>query len=226
MDLNECIGILQSLSDPSTRKVYLNAGAKEPLFGVKMGDLRKLAKRIGIDHALALSLYASSNHDAMMLAGMICDPQKVTREILDQWIGEAKCTMVAQRCVAPLVAIKPDAWDIASAWTKSPHEMSACAGYTVYGMLFSDTPEHKLDLSQVRLIMVDIEAHIQFEQPYLQYAMNNCLIMAGIKIPSLSAYCLEIADRIGYIKPTIKVNNCNIQSASDYIRRYAPHATT
>jgi hypothetical protein len=46
--------------------------------------------------------------------------------------------------------------------------------------------------------------------------------MAGMYIVPLTSYCKEVADRIGYVKPTIKVNNCNIQSASDYILRYAP----
>ena len=74
MEYEACMKTLKNLGNPSMRKTYLNAGAQEPLFGVKMGDLHKFAEDIGIDHALALSLYVSGNHDAMMLGGMICDP--------------------------------------------------------------------------------------------------------------------------------------------------------
>lgn len=39
------------------RKTYRRHGAPEPLFGVKFGDLRPLAKRIGRDHDLAVRLW-------------------------------------------------------------------------------------------------------------------------------------------------------------------------
>lgn len=224
MEFEDYMKTLENMGNPAMRKIYLNAGAKEPLFGVKMGDLRKLAKEIGIDHTSALSLYASGNHDAMMLAGMICDPQRLTREILDQWVESSRCNMVAERCVAPLAAARGDAWEIAEAWMKSREEMTACAGFTIIGMLFSYIPDQDLDLDKVKNIIDDIESRIKIERPYLQNAMNNCLIMAGMYIVPMTAYCKDTADRIGYVKPTIKLNNCNIQSASDYILRYAPRS--
>ena len=222
MELQECLGILETKGDPSVRRTYLNSGAKEPLIGVKMGDLRLLAKTIKIDHALALALYASGIHDAMLLAGMVCDEAKLTRETLELWISQANCPSIAERCVAPLVAPRNDVWEIADAWANSQEEMRACAGFAIYGMLFSYLPDQKLDLEFVKEIIENIESRIKREKPYLQYAMNNCLIMAGIYIHPLSTYCLAVADRIGYVKPTLKINNCNIQSASDYIKRYAP----
>jgi 3-methyladenine DNA glycosylase AlkD len=224
MEYEACMKILENMGHPAIRKTYLNGGAKEPLFGVKMGDLRSFAQSIGIDQALALALYAGGNHDAKMLAGMICDPKLLSRDDLNRWADTSRCVMVADRCVAPLAAPRPDAWEIAEAWTKSPEEMTACAGFTIYGMLFSYLPDQDLDLEQVKRIIDEIESRVKIEKPYLQNAMNNCLIMAGMYIVPLSGYCKDVADRIGYVKPTIKVNNCNIQSASDYILRYAPRA--
>ncbi|MGB7595585.1 MAG: DNA alkylation repair protein [Erysipelotrichaceae bacterium] len=222
MDFELCMKTLENMGNLAMRKIYLNGGALEPLYGVKMGDLRNFAKEIGIDHALALSLYASNNHDAMMLSGMICDPKQLTRETLDHWADTSRCIMIAERSVAPLAAGRTDAWEIADAWIKSTEEMTACAGFTIYGMLFAFIPDQDLNLDKVKKIIDEIEARIKIERPYLQNAMNNCLIMAGMYIVPMTAYCKEVADRIGYVKPTIKVNNCNIQSASDYIIRYAP----
>jgi hypothetical protein len=45
--------------------------------------------------------------------------------------------------------------------------------------------------------------------------------MAGIYILPLHEFTLEIAERIGKIKPTINENNCNIQSATEYLNKYA-----
>jgi 3-methyladenine DNA glycosylase AlkD len=224
MEIQECLGLLKEKADSSTRKVYLNGGAKEPVLGVKMGELRKLAQSIKIDSNLAQSLYASGIHDAMMLSGMICDPKQMTRDLLDLWISQANCIMIAERCVAPLVVVRDDAWEIADAWAKQTEDMIACSGFAIYGMLFSHIPDIDLDLPKVKNILNDIESRIKIEKPYLQYAMNNCLITAGIYIQPLNEFCLQMATRIGYIKPTRKVNNCNIQSAFDYITRYAPRA--
>jgi len=222
MELEHCMKTLENMGNPSMRKIYLNAGAKEPLYGGKMGDLRKFAKTFGIDHPLALSLFESGNHDAMMLSGMICDQSQMTRETLDHWADISRCIIIAESCFASLAASRSDAWEIADAWTKNREEMTACAGFTIYGMLFSYIPDQDLDLDKVKKIIDDIESRIKTELLYLQNAMNNCLIMAGMYIVPLIGYCKETADRIGYVKPTINVNNCNIQSASDYILRYAP----
>ena len=44
MTIDECIRLLEKHADPSTRKIYLNGGAKEPVFGVKMGESRKIVQ--------------------------------------------------------------------------------------------------------------------------------------------------------------------------------------
>ena len=56
----------------------MSHGASEPLYGVKMGDLKELKKRIRADRALAQELFATGNSDAMYFAGQIEDPKQVT----------------------------------------------------------------------------------------------------------------------------------------------------
>jgi len=222
MEKQEILARLEEAGDASTKKIYLNNGAKEPLFGVKMGDVRKIAKNIKTDQRLADELYETGILDAMMLAGMIADGAKMSIDQLDRWVDEAYCAMVSERCVAPLAALHPERFEIAAKWIKSPHEQTACAGFTVYGMLYSHIPDDRLDLDQVKRVVDTIERRIQSEPTYLQNAMNNCLIMIGIYVLPLTSYCLEVSRRIGYVKPTVKINSCNIQSATDYIVRYAP----
>ena len=45
---------------------------KAPVYGVAVGALRDLAKRLRPDHVLAEALWKSGVHDARMLATMIC----------------------------------------------------------------------------------------------------------------------------------------------------------
>ena len=65
---------LEALGKEQTRKTYRRHGVGENQYGVSYADLGKLKKRLKTDHALALKLWASGNHDARILALMIADP--------------------------------------------------------------------------------------------------------------------------------------------------------
>src|SRR5882762_7083354 len=56
------------------------------VYGVAKQKIDELARRIGIDHALALELWNSGVHDARILAGMIDDPKKVTVAQMNLWV--------------------------------------------------------------------------------------------------------------------------------------------
>ena len=57
----------------------------ERAYGVAVGDMRKLAKEIGKDHAFAQKLWAYGWHDTRMLATMVDDPAQVTPAQMDAW---------------------------------------------------------------------------------------------------------------------------------------------
>src|SRR5438270_5709728 len=94
---------LKPLGSESYKKVLLKHGAKEPFFGVKIEDLKKIQKRIKKDHALALDLYATGISDAMYLAGLIADDEKMTKKDLQRWAEEAHMPLLSEYTV-PWVA--------------------------------------------------------------------------------------------------------------------------
>ena len=82
MTVKEIMTRLESLGNPQTKKIFLQHGAREPLFGVKIGDLKPIQKKIKKDYQLAKDLYATGNADAMYLAGLIADDEKMTKKDL------------------------------------------------------------------------------------------------------------------------------------------------
>ena len=54
MTAEEIVAQLRALGKDTYKKVLLNHGIKEPLFGVKIEDLKKIQKKIKKDHRLAL----------------------------------------------------------------------------------------------------------------------------------------------------------------------------
>ena len=54
-------------------------------FGVSIYELRKVARRLGTDHDLALALWATGNHEARLLACFVDDPARVTARQMEAW---------------------------------------------------------------------------------------------------------------------------------------------
>ena len=67
---------LKKKGSESIKKLFLNHGANEPMYGVKVADLKVIQKKVKKDHELAMGLFATGNYDAMYLAGLIADESK------------------------------------------------------------------------------------------------------------------------------------------------------
>src|SRR5690606_26020152 len=94
---------LKKLANAQTRKTWMNHGAQEPCFGVKVGDMKKIQKRVKVNYQLALDLYDTGVADAMYLAGLIADDAKMTKKDLQKWVNAANSPWVIEYAV-PWVA--------------------------------------------------------------------------------------------------------------------------
>jgi hypothetical protein len=70
-------------------------------------------------------------------------------------------------------------------------------------------------------ILETIKAQLSEESLPIQNAMNNAVVMAGLHVPDLVDLAIEVAIHIGYVLPRVRKNQCNIQSAHEYIIRYS-----
>ena len=70
---------LEPLGLASIKKVLRNHGAQEPVFGVKIEELKKFQKSIKTNYQLALDLYDTGIYDAMYLAGLVADDARMTK---------------------------------------------------------------------------------------------------------------------------------------------------
>ena len=56
---------------------------------MKIADLKVIQKKIKKDYELSLALYDTGNSDAMYLAGLIADPDRMTKADLKKWVKGA-----------------------------------------------------------------------------------------------------------------------------------------
>ena len=84
MTVNEILAQLKSLGDNARRAHNTKAGAPDNQFGVKLGDIRAMAKKIKTDHELALNLWDTGNVEAQLLATLIIKPKSLSADELDK----------------------------------------------------------------------------------------------------------------------------------------------
>jgi hypothetical protein len=90
MNVEQVLAELKPLGSENYKRLLCNNhGVREPCFGVKIGELKKIEKRIKKDYRLALDLYDTGNYDAMYLAGLIADDAQMTKRDLQRWAENA-----------------------------------------------------------------------------------------------------------------------------------------
>ena len=85
MTTTEIMLELTKLGSEQTKKTFINHGAPpNTTYGVKIGDLKIIQKKIKKNYKLALELYDTKISDAMYLAGLIADEKQMTKSDLTQ----------------------------------------------------------------------------------------------------------------------------------------------
>jgi len=59
MTKEDVLAELKSYGNKQTKRLFVNHGAREPFYGVKVQDLKKIVKKIKKDYLLSLELYCS-----------------------------------------------------------------------------------------------------------------------------------------------------------------------
>lgn len=113
--------LLKKKGTEKMREMYARHGMpKERAYGVRMGDLKAIAKTIKGQQALAAELYETGMLDAMYLAGMVADGRKMSAKELHGWADAAAGMSMICEYTVPWVAVEhPEARELAAKWIAS-----------------------------------------------------------------------------------------------------------
>lgn len=214
--LSETMAELENFGSPNIRKIWLNHGFGENTFGVKFGDMKPLAKRIKTDHALALQLWDTGNHDARILAGMIADPKQATPEMLDVWAyslgNHGQCDELAK-----YTSKTTHARAMAEKWSQDPGEWVSTVGWMLLGQLA--LTDKSLPDSFFEPYIAQIEREIHDKPNRTRYAMNGALIAFGMRSANLEAQALAAGNAIGEVYVDHGQTGCETPDACSYIQK-------
>src|SRR5437667_3703200 len=157
MTAQEIVDQLKLLGSDSYKRVLLNHGIKEPFFGVKIDEMKKIQIRVKKDYRLALDLYDTGIYDAMYLAGLIADDLSMTKEDLRRWADRASCPALSEYTVAWVASESRHGRELALEWIESERESVASTGWATYGSLVAIKNDADLDLREIERLLRRVE---------------------------------------------------------------------
>ena len=219
MTKQEVLAALEEMGTEQTKKTYTKHGATGDFFGVKVGDLKKIQKKVKKNHPLALELFKTDNVDAMYLAGLIADEKVVTKKELDTWAKQSNWYMISEFTIAWIAADSPHGWDMGLKWIKSKKENIASSGWATLASWISIKADDELELKEIEALLGKIEKEIHTAPNRVRYAMNGFVISVGSYIESLTEKAQATAKTIGKVEVFMGETSCKVPTAWDYIKK-------
>jgi len=214
---DETMAALESLGTEQTRATYLRHGASEPLFGVKFGDLRPLAKRLKADHELAEQLWASGNTDARLLACMVADPAQVSDDELDSWLADIDTYFLVDVFVAEIAARAPGRLPRAERWIASDRDRTAQAGWDLMNLVALSGDEVADDVFEAQL--AHIAERIEGYGNWTRRSASNTITGIGLRNETLEAAARETAVAMGEVEFDPGQTSCVMPDPIEYLEK-------
>lgn len=192
MNLRDVMSELEKLTDDKTRARNDKNGV-EHHFGVKMGDIRKLAKRIKNDPELAFELWDSGHYEARCVAVLIVKPKQVSAEKLDHMVHTVKNDWVAQWLNNYIAKKHPKREELRVRWLESDVPYVARAGWALTAQRVEKNPEG-IELSK---LLDRIEVELVDAPSATQWTMNVCFGAIGIHHPEHRDRVMVMGENLG-----------------------------
>jgi 3-methyladenine DNA glycosylase AlkD len=195
MQYDEIIKQLKSLSDPEAVAGMARFGIKsEKTLGVSIPNLRKIAKKTGKNHPLALQLWDSGIHEARILAGMVDDPEMVTEEQMESWIKDFDSWDVCDQCCLNLLDKTEFAYQKAIEWSERSEEFVKRTGFVLMAQ-FAVHDKKASDEDFMQFFPI-IKREATDKRNFVKKAVNWALRQIGKRNLNLNDKAIEIAKEI------------------------------
>ena len=195
MEYKEIIMELESLSNPDDVEGMARFGINpQKVFGVRMPELRRIAKDTGKDHVLASKLWEAGYQETMILACMIEDPEAVNEEQMDAWALKFDTWAVCDQCCMKLFHKTPFAYKKVFEWSLREEVFVKRAAFTLIAVLaVHDKKAPDTDFEQFFPIII---RESNDNRIYIKKAVNWALRQVGKRNINLNRKSVEVAEDI------------------------------
>lgn len=219
--VEETLAQLEPLGKEKVRAHNRKYGAGANQFGVPLGEIRKLARKLTADHELAIALWQTGNCDAQLLAVLLMNPKRLSPGDLDRIVRSVSFAHAADWLSAYVVKHHPDKETLRQEWLAADDPWAARAGWA----LTSERVHRNPDGLDLPALLDRIESEMAAAPPEVQWTMNACLAGIGIHHPALRARALAIGERLGIYRDYPVSRGCTSPFApiwiNEMVRRQA-----
>lgn len=207
--LKDVLGELAALEDPKMREANERRGDDH---GVNLSHLRALAKRLKIQHDLALELWATGGTAARLLATLICRPKAFSAAELDTMIRDIRSPKLLDWLIVNSVKPGRHAEALRLAW-KDGDDLVGRAGWS----LTTERVVKKAEGLDLDALLDQIEREMKHAPEHKQWSMNHCLAEIGIHYPALRKRAVAIGERLAVLIDYPASPGCTSPYAPDWI---------
>lgn len=136
MEFDEIIHEFEDLSDVDFAENMKKFGIRYvKSYGLRLPQIRKVAKQCGRNHDLALKLWNHGYHETYLLATLVEESEKVTSKQLNDWVGTFySWDLVDQACIN-LLRFIPEARENIFVWCSSDEEFVKRTAFSLIAVL-------------------------------------------------------------------------------------------
>jgi 3-methyladenine DNA glycosylase AlkD len=197
MTLDEVLEAFRAVKSEQTATILARRNPGVTAWGVKFGDLDKLAKKIKKDSALARQLWETGILEARFLACQVVEPAALSEAEIDGWVEQLDYPYLADS-FANVVYRTPYARQKMVAWTQSPAEFVRRAGFTLVADFAAD-PKSDASDAELSAYLDQIRREIHASPNWAREMMNMVPIAIGKRNEQLFPLALATATAYGKV---------------------------
>lgn len=194
-DIDFILSELKALSEPEylTKMAHFGIDTSKA-FGIRVPNLRKLAKTIGKNQELSLQLWETGFHEARILATFIGDYKLITEQQVNSWTKDFSSWDMCDQACGNLFVKTPYFMQKVLEFTKAEAEFVKRTGF----VLMAEAAVHlKKESDETFLSFLPIiEREAYDNRNFVKKAINWALRQIGKRNAFLHPYAIETANNI------------------------------
>ena len=186
--------LLRSQANPANVDGMARFGiSTKGTLGIPVKTLRTLARQIGKNHELALTLWESGIHEARILATIVDEPERVTAGQMNRWARDFDSWDVCDQACQNLFRYTPRAFAQATRWARAQPEFVRRAGFSLMAGLAVKSKEGTD--GQFEAFFPLLVAASSDGRNFVKNSVNWALRSIGKRNPHLRSRAIEAAEK-------------------------------
>jgi 3-methyladenine DNA glycosylase AlkD len=163
-------------------------------FGVQVGTIQQLGRKLGRDHELAAALWDTGWYEARLLTAYVDDPAQVTSAQMDRWARDFDNWGVCDTLCFALFDRTPHAWKKVEPWSRRREEFVKRAAFALVASLALH--DKKAGDPRFLATLPLIERGASDDRNFVKKGVSWALRVVGRRNRALNAAAVAVARRL------------------------------